>query len=422
MDAMEMSLTKRLKRSGEWQSQEWEGTGLDSATALTEEKDEPASFAFVQQTTADDDEQTNDEQAKSHEVIVWGCWTCIEVENKEKAPVVPEDITWVPREDVKDVFRYCDLPTRCKLRQVSKYWKHLVSLEEVNEVVMVDDSCHVLWPSLRGCIYAETCADRNLRATNLQDYRRQGLMGGHVRVIIYRGDNYGHDNARESWEAAARRFHIIGMHCPNVRSIVMWRWSYTGGCHGREWANRALWAEGKPLTKKSIVAPPGFPLIESVILLESGIAFRVHHRLLPNEFSPDDRHLQFYLRIPLLEIDWSSGTEACEVSLDQFVWPYGDSQRCWVARYAPLLPEKLRKFIASTSTVKILRLLEFECNGTSGRLELGRFLADLSTADYQSMPASLLRILAVIISAHRNLDSFADPPPYPFTDNWHFGW
>ncbi|OQV22350.1 hypothetical protein BV898_03847 [Hypsibius exemplaris] len=96
---------------------------------------------------------------------------------------------------MKDLFRYCDLPTRCKLRQICQSWKRLVSLEDVNEVVVVDDS--YLWisstvpPKSDGgvkrplqCNLIRPDAGNLIESRNVEDFRRDGLMGGHVRAII----------------------------------------------------------------------------------------------------------------------------------------------------------------------------------------------------------------------------------------------
>ena len=89
-----------------------------------------------------------------------------------------------------------DEPRLCFSYRVSRSWKYLVSRKEINEVVTVDRSCLFI-----SAIYVKPYVYRvkNLFdcAAALRDFhdididvdvfRRHGLLGDHVRVLIYNG-------------------------------------------------------------------------------------------------------------------------------------------------------------------------------------------------------------------------------------------
>lgn len=116
-------------------------------------------------------------------------------------------------------------PFSCR---VSQKWKHLVSLPEVNEVVMVDDSCEMVsahpLPSVgrvkrrRGPTLISGFPEwPTSKDPGVEQFRSGGLMGAHVHTIIWMGGRYpdeceGHQAEAIGW---------IGLFCKNVRHIVL---------------------------------------------------------------------------------------------------------------------------------------------------------------------------------------------------------
>ncbi|OWA55077.1 hypothetical protein BV898_19462 [Hypsibius exemplaris] len=313
------------------------------------------------------------------------------------------DIKWVPTEDMKDLFRYCDLPTRCKLRRICHYWQHLVSRKDVNEVAITDDSCLFVSKKrrkrTRGNLFrpGEDCPEDS---ANLKDFRRNGLMGEHVRAIIFSCNRGSY-----SW-MIAMVIHRIGMFCTQVEHIVLWRSEMFigGGDSTRDWMSRNLWA--KPA--ESMSKAPGFPLLTTLTYVNTLVTLSAVDRpQLPYYVTPLVRRgFTFVVLIPRLEIDLTDDTMTH--SLDPFLWPYpGDTQRDWVGRYAPLLPNNYLELSLSLASS-----LEKTSNGQP-RLDK---IEDFLTADYRTMRPCLLRILAAYILDRYCFGFFPDPPPYPFID------
>ncbi|OQV16917.1 hypothetical protein BV898_08923 [Hypsibius exemplaris] len=316
------------------------------------------------------------------------------------------DIKWVPPEDMKDLFRYCDLPTRCKLRRTCHYWQHLVSRKDVNEVAIVDDSCLFITSKdsktrrkRTRCSLIRPGEDCPESSANLQAFRRNGLMGEHVRAIIFSG------NRGDFLLVIASIIHRIGMFCTQVQRIVLWRSEILIKAEGstRNWMSRILWAE----PWGSMTRAPGFPLLTTLTYVNTLVTLSVFGG--QQWFSGVRTQFTFVVLIPRLEIDLIEDTVTH--SLDAFLWPYpGEAQQDWVGRYAPLLPNIYHEFAAAGFL--LASSLEQTSNGQS-RLDK---IEDLRTADYRTMRPCLLRILAAFILHGDNLGFSPDPPPYPFND------
>ena len=141
-------------------------------------------------------------------------------------------LDWVPPENLKEIYKHCNLQTRSKLRRfgfftelistelnmrrlliiyrVSHYWKYLVSLQEVNKVIIVNPQCCLVAPNQRRT--AQNSHPRLIEGLNVDPVVQDGgLMGDHVRVMIY---DHQHGNERsgitDGDEELPQRLRAIG--------------------------------------------------------------------------------------------------------------------------------------------------------------------------------------------------------------------
>ncbi|OQV26169.1 hypothetical protein BV898_00290 [Hypsibius exemplaris] len=245
---------------------------------------------------------------------------------------------------MENLFRYCDLPTRCKLRRVSHYWKRLASREDVNEVVIVDETCCLVstktspWlqtPSMNaGFSTRNTYCIWDVETVNLEKLSRHGLMGFHAQSIIYRPPlNYCLFHRQ-----LVHLIRTISMYFSNVCQIALCKVvvgsSDAGGViANRLWASTSLWKE-----KMSNKDEPKFHHLKSA---------RFKLRVPESDDFYYGTCLELATNVSWLKVEWRDGGRA---SLDPFIWPYPKAQRDWFARCAPLLPQYCHKWIAEGLT------------------------------------------------------------------------
>ncbi|OQV17669.1 hypothetical protein BV898_08291 [Hypsibius exemplaris] len=116
-------------------------------------------------------------------------WT--EETEVRQEPALQEDcqaIKDLPRETLSEVFTHLDLPTRIRLRKVCRFWKHVLLLPETNFIVLVDKHCFVLHSTL-GWTWKRMQRPHKIAYTNVEVPHLRGFLGGHVRHIVYDGNN-----------------------------------------------------------------------------------------------------------------------------------------------------------------------------------------------------------------------------------------
>ncbi|OQV15936.1 hypothetical protein BV898_09859 [Hypsibius exemplaris] len=206
-------------------------------------------------------------------------------------PIVSVDIKWVPWEDLKDLFRFCDLPTHCKLRRISQLWKYLVSLEGVNEVFK---------SSSAGTVVVGLFGEGDERA-NFEGHRRNVR----VRAIIFRSKDTKEDFSDLTF---VKELRSIGMYYTEVLQIVLHR----ADCC---WARRDDWSEvwdGDPLSL-------GFPWLHSFSLVDCRGFFPAYDFFQTQFRSPMKFEIDFL--VPRMSIDWHGELDKhADYSLDAFIW------------------------------------------------------------------------------------------------------
>ncbi|OQV18903.1 hypothetical protein BV898_06965 [Hypsibius exemplaris] len=330
----------------------------------------------------------------------------------------PEDtliIEDVPGEFIQELFQWCDLRTRCKLRRVCRYWQYLICLPENREVIWIDHNF------------------LKCRPVPITEETRNKLMGPCVRLVVFTDCGCREDfdlkfpvpmlPFSETYRDGCL-FHL-GRACPNTRHLILrnvliqqWRsWEWAG-------KKRALFQ--------------GFLQLESLTLVASMIRISVdtHYdfALFRGMLLDGMRRYGVDTEVQVLTMDWtaaesttppsstpssstpSSSTPSsstppsstpssstppssletagrvpvAQLNLNRFIWPLPSAQRDWVAIHAPLLPKAYHNWAAFRP--EVYWLLEKQ---VTGKDTMDKF--NLQTVDYSTVSPSLLRILASCI-------------------------
>ncbi|OQV19080.1 hypothetical protein BV898_06932 [Hypsibius exemplaris] len=297
-------------------------------------------------------------------------------------PII-DGIKWVPREDLKDLFTFCDLKTRCKLRRVSQYWKYLVSLLEVNEVAVIDRTCLNV---SRGEDHLLSKKEPRKPSRLHSHMRRHGLMGDHVRAIIFvcRGpaEPWDRVRSRETTRTTGdlshlfRLIRLIGLFCSQVRQVVLLRmvqdsWGGIGKCA------RTL----QERLSHPAHLPSGFAHLQVLILMDANFCFYVN--------SPGYRRA-IWVKVPLLQCELTGDpADDVQINLERFIWPYPSAQRDWLARNVPKLTAKYQAWLEENKANALV--LWGEVSDGYADWELFR------AGKYEKMSAASLRVLAWIL-------------------------
>ncbi|OQV19078.1 hypothetical protein BV898_06930 [Hypsibius exemplaris] len=301
-------------------------------------------------------------------------------EPKATAAIEPiiDGIKWVPREDLKDLFTFCDLKTRCKLRRVSQYWKYLISLPEVNEVAMVDRTC---LNASRGEGHLLSKKEQRERARLHSHLRRHGLMGDHVRAIIFvcsePAEPWDRTRSREPTWITGDLSHwvrLVGLFCSQVLQVVFLRVAQKSWGGIRRWARTLQERLSHPAH-----LPSGFAHLQVLILVDANFCF---YSSRCGEW--------IWVKVPLLQCeltgDWA---DDIEINLERFIWPYPSAQRDWLARNVPKLSAKYLAWLEENKGNALV--LWGEVSDGYADWELFR------AGEYEKMSAASLRVLAWIL-------------------------
>jgi hypothetical protein len=237
--------------------------------------------------------------------------------------------------------------------RVCRSWRYLVSMSEVNEIVLVDNSCMFIRNSyrrnrLRSSRRDRAVADLNDRSlcygwyfprsecgrySNLSDHRRSGLLGPHVRVMVYDGGSRWVGSV--SWIDLVRS---IGLYCTNVQDVVLrhiglkWSFPYVPSSSRKQWFPRGEEAPWDCRLRLTVLS-------SNVLIHKIETPNKVWYKMLA--------------KVPLLKLDWTD--ETTDINLDRYIWPYPPAQRNWVAKYAPLLPQIYHDWAASGAEIYFCR-------------------------------------------------------------------
>ena len=105
----------------------------------------------------------------------------------------------------------------------------------------------------------------------------------------------------------------------------------------RSWMLKKTWSGGD-FAGRSI----NFPELSSITFMSSRFSVPMDMEILR------DREAWLWVSVPLLLIEWNTTdpNEVAPASFDPFLWPHPQSQRDWVAKWAPTLPEIYQNMFA----------------------------------------------------------------------------
>ena len=196
-----------------------------------------------------------------------------------------------------------------------------------------------------------------------------------VRVLIYdQGGAQTRSRQENNYENCQSFLRTIGKHCLNVEHLVLKgtsirRWN----CAYKDYHSTTvpLWRDHPNLTNRFEWLPrdstSGFPMLKSITLVASKLVVGAYEdeakMALPQipTVQPPYRNMplmqanvcELIINVPSFRVEWPNpeNEHAEVINLEACLWPYPETQRAWVARYAPQLPKPYHVWAASETNI-----------------------------------------------------------------------